>query len=121
MITGCGRPQMIGPGIGRSERGLEGERELLFGMCLHPASQSDLSLLPHPAALLLYSPHVSLCVYCIYPDAAARLRMTSHCLGAVDSITSKQAQCTHHFQRGRQLCSLRALWWLLDENGVAGR
>lgn len=57
---------------------------MLVGMCLHPASQSDLSLrrlLPSPSPPLCFS---SVCTVC--PDATARLRATSHCLGAVNHV-----------------------------------
>lgn len=49
----------IREGIRERER----DPEMLFGMCLHPASQSDLSLLPHPAALFCFILSMSFSVY----------------------------------------------------------
>lgn len=64
---------------------------MLFGMCLHPASQSDLSLLLHAAGLFLYSLHVSQCIrYILMLQQGAG--MTSRCLCAMNSITLKQLQ-----------------------------
>lgn len=88
---------MIGPErrwIREGIRERERDPETLFGMCLHPASQSDLSLycLILPLSSPLFSSCLSVCT--VYPDAAARLRVTSHCLGAVNSIMSKQLQYT---------------------------
>lgn len=81
----------IREGIRERER----DPETLFGMCLHPASQSDLSLLLHAAALFLYSLHVSQCVKYILKLQQGS-GMTSHFLSAMNAITSKELLYIHY-------------------------
>lgn len=113
---------MIGPSIGGSERGLEKEREIqrccLACACIQLLKVTSLYCLILPLSSALFSPCLS--VYTVCPDAAARLRMTSHFPGAVNSITSKQPQYIDSEKDTSQ--GAFSLWQLLsDERSVTGR
>lgn len=107
MITGCVQPQMIGPSVGGSERGLETEREIQR-RCLACAriqllKVTSLSCLILPlASSLCFSMLLS-----AHPDAATKPRATSHCLGEVNSIMSKQL---HYINSEEDSCVLGKLF-----------
>lgn len=77
MIVGCGRPQMIGPNIGGSERGLEKEKEIQRGClacaCIQLLKVTSPCCFTLPlSSLPLFPQCLSVCT--VYPGAAARLR-----------------------------------------------